>query len=266
MKKYQKMMIIGLLVLALLPGFVGVVSAYSMSGTCYIDDGTHKTDKTYDYGCQVNVCVVGGTCNIITGNANGVWSAGIGTGLKTYTAVAIAPTTGWSTDPLSGYTSTAPGANAPGKNFWFTPVTAPSFTPAAIVGTIEPGGSEQDTITVTAGAEQITQLQLEYNGPVNSFQVVSDPSAPFTLAPGVTQTFQVIINSKAGIDPGVYTFSIDVYDKNYYGAGLHRVVMSIPVTKTVPEPVPIPEFPTVAVSILTISGMVIAVQFMKKRN
>jgi hypothetical protein len=31
-------------------------------------------------------------------------------------------------------------------------------------------------------------------------------------------------------------------------------------------PVPVPEFPTVAVSILTISGMVIAVQFIKKRN
>ncbi len=236
----QKMMIIGLLVLALVPGFVGVASAApKVNGNCWIDDGTHtNTNMPYKYTSYP--CIVNGVSGTKTTTANadaaGFWQSTITVATWTMT---VSPPTGWSVTGGPTSYSVTPATSSDvitGKDFWLTPDTLPSFTPVSIVGTIEPGGSEQDTVTVTAGSEEIKQLSLEYNGPPNSFQVVTDPSGLVDLSPGDTQIYQVTINSKAGIDPGTYNFYIDVYDKNYYGSGQHRTVASIPVTKTIHVP------------------------------
>ena len=274
MKKYQKIMIIGLLVLALVPGFIGVASAAPhVQGTCYVDDGTHtSTAKAYGYTplCQIQYCSAAQGCLLTTATAQGTWGTTLTVG-KPWT-ISVLPPTGWSWTgpvPVQAYTVTPALATdvITLKDFWLTPLTAPVAAPASITGAIDPGASETDTITVTTGSEQITQAQWEYGGEDPHFGgVTSVPSGPMTIAPGVSQPFDVTIQSTAGVDPGTYSFSIKLWDKNYYGSGLNRLVLSIPVTKTVPAPVPVPEFPTIAVSILTISGMVIAVQFIKKRN
>jgi hypothetical protein len=98
-----------------------------------------------------------------------------------------------------------------------------------------------------------------------TFSVSADGTAPLsyqwrkdgTDISGATGS-SYTISPVATTDGGIY----DVKITNSCGS-----VTSNGATLGVEEPIiPVPEFPTIAVSILTLSGMFIAVQFMKKRN
>ncbi len=239
MKEAQKMIIIGLLVLALLPGFIGVASAApKIHGQCYVDDGSHlNIEKTYSYrnlpGCTIQYCM-GGTCYQDTSNRRGIYQTTITQ--KTWT-VEVIPPEGWSWTGPSGAYSVTPTSKADfidGLNFWLTPLTSPSVVEVSIPSSIEPGGSVQGTVTIEAGSEQIDYAKLKYSGDHNRFQVIGDPPK-VTIPPFGFQTFQVTINGAPILKTGDYSFNIDVWDMNYLPDGTDRLVMSIPVTETVPD-------------------------------
>ena len=235
MKEAQKMMIIGLLVLALLPGFIGVASAApKIRGTCYVDGSF--IDKTYSYrnlpGCSIQICLAGTTnCNIVTSNRQGDYGGTIG--VKKFTVTPIPPE-GWSAYPAAGYTVTGASGDATGVNFKLTPLTPPSVESVSIPGIIEPGGTVTGSVTIKAGSEQIDYATLRYSGDKNRFQVIGDP-LKITILPFQPQTFQVTINGAPILKPGDYSFNIDVWDMNYLPDGTDRLVMSIPVTMAVPD-------------------------------
>ncbi|HXW99354.1 MAG TPA: hypothetical protein VEI51_06500, partial [Methanomicrobiales archaeon] len=94
-----------------------------------------------------------------------------------------------------------------------------------------------------------------------SSSMVSIPANTQTAAPGLSVTVTRLATAPAGTQ---CSFNLQVLDVGYT-SGNNKVIATIPVTVTDP-PVPVPEFPTVAVSILTLSGMFVAVQFLRKRN
>jgi len=266
-----KLLIIALVAMGLLLA-PAAAAGVTVAGYVYSDwNNAHSTLKPLG---GVTVSLMDSTGTTLKATATSAAS----TGRFSFTSVAagnylitVQPASGWS----ATYPTNSPNPNgaeitvstsnlATGTNIWVVALTPATVSPTTITETINPQDVHTENILVTAGTEGIGSAKCGDDGSEGSNFAIVTTATPGAIAAGTSGTVTCTIQA-AKISTGTYNFNLVVVDGAYV-TGVDRVLATIPVTENDPLPVPVPEFPTVAVSILTISGMVVAVQFVKKRN
>ncbi len=264
---------------------------YTAEGCYWIDangDGARATDGTENClaGQTLHATVTDGT-NTISDQDFTTNTAGTD-GKFSYTLPAI---------PL-GVTYYATISEVPPNGYVvFTPTGASTMKPYTSALTIPLGGYAFGNLQVVATAQGCFWMDANKDGTKQDTELCeTDRTLHATVVDDVggTQVDQDFTTNALGADGLKFLYSLPVpptgktwtvtiselvsptgyhnvipggdvpsYSMQY--SALNPAISGFSFGHTDP-PVPVPEFPTVAVSILTISGMIIAVQFIKKRN